>query len=163
MLLNTPMAMNYFEIFGIPASYNLDVSHLTEAYLQKQGRSHPDVGGGASDSEDSALLNVAYGTLLNPLKRAEYLLNLDGSDISATSSDDTAAKIFELREKWASLESRGERARFCGELRRRTSDLIDSLGKHEKNPEEFRKIFCELRYVDAFLEKVADGDDGGWY
>jgi molecular chaperone HscB len=160
MLLSQPAAMNYFEIFGIPVSYNVDESRLTEIYLRKQSSLHPDVAGAASNAESSALLNAAYGTLRDPIKRAEYLLALDGTDVTAVSSDEVTLRIFELQEKWTSLCSEDEKMQFCNDLRKKMSDLIGSLRRNEKNPGKFRQIFCELRFLDAFLGRVTSDDDG---
>jgi molecular chaperone HscB len=151
--------MNYYEILEIPSSYNIDESQLTEAYLRKQALFHPDAGNKKSSSKDSALLNAAYSTLLNPVKRGEYWLSLNNVDANAIHSNELTLQIFEQREKYESLVSEGDKRRFRNNLSAQISMLVSRLCENEKNPEAFQKIFCELRFINAFLDNVgADGD-----
>jgi len=86
------LTQNYFELFDLPASYELDVSELSNRYRKLQAAVHPDKFANASDLEkrlsmqQSALINEAYQTLKNPLLRARYMLQLKGVDLSNESS-----------------------------------------------------------------------------
>jgi len=86
------LTQNYFELFDLPASYELDVSDLSNRYRKLQAAVHPDKFANASDLEkrlsmqQSALVNEAYQTLKNPLLRARYMLQLKGVDLSIESS-----------------------------------------------------------------------------
>jgi molecular chaperone HscB len=74
--------VNYFQIFGFTAQFELDVNRLAELYQTLQKKVHPDKFAHASSQEQmiavkkSTLINDAYQTLKSPLKRAQYLLEL---------------------------------------------------------------------------------------
>ena len=78
--------MNYFQIFGFKAQFELDVNQLAELYQTLQKKVHPDKFAHASSQEQmiavkkSTLINDAYQTLKKPLKRAQYLLELRESE-----------------------------------------------------------------------------------
>ncbi|PSL14697.1 co-chaperone protein HscB [Marinobacterium halophilum] len=77
---------NYFEILGLPVSFDIDQAQLTERYRDLQKQVHPDRHSHQSDREQrlavqyTAYLNEALTTLKSPLKRAQYLLSLQGID-----------------------------------------------------------------------------------
>ncbi|MCC4832062.1 co-chaperone HscB [Shewanella sp. 10N.7] len=90
--------MNYFELFQITPSFDIDIANLAERYRELQRAVHPDKF--ANESEQQKLLSVqrtaqvndGYQTLKNPLRRAEHMLSLRGIDISheTTTVKDTA-------------------------------------------------------------------------
>ncbi|MBN4053529.1 Fe-S protein assembly co-chaperone HscB [Haliea sp. AH-315-K21] len=77
---------NYFEIFSLPEGFDLDLNQLTAEYKSLQAQSHPDKFSGADDAtrlqalQSSSIINDAFDTLKSPLKRAAYLLTLNGID-----------------------------------------------------------------------------------
>jgi len=78
--------VNYFQIFGFAEQFELNVHQLADLYQTLQKKVHPDKFAHASSQEQlvavkkSTLINDAYQTLKNPLKRAQYLLELRESD-----------------------------------------------------------------------------------
>jgi molecular chaperone HscB len=79
--------MNYFELFNIPVSFDVDLSVLPQTYQQLQRLTHPDKFASGSEQEKlvaiqkNAQVNDAYSVLKSPLSRAEYLLSLRGIDL----------------------------------------------------------------------------------
>jgi molecular chaperone HscB len=79
--------MNYFELFNIPVSFDVDLSVLPQTYQQLQRLTHPDKFASGSEQEKlvaiqkNAQVNDAYSILKSPLSRAEYLLSLRGIDL----------------------------------------------------------------------------------
>lgn len=78
------MTPNYFELFDLPVSFEVDLPELNRKYIGLQKRYHPDFHAGAS-SEDldtvmqsSSLLNEALQVLRDPDARMRYLLQLKG-------------------------------------------------------------------------------------
>ncbi|KPJ94133.1 MAG: hypothetical protein AMJ55_06900 [Gammaproteobacteria bacterium SG8_15] len=86
------LTQNYFEIFDLPTSYDIDLTELSTRYRKLQTAVHPDKFANASDLErrismqQSALINEAYQTLKSPLLRARYMLQLKGVDLTNESS-----------------------------------------------------------------------------
>jgi molecular chaperone HscB len=75
---------NLFGVLGIKEDYDVDIDLLNSQYLNKQLEYHPDrfIQATAKQKEEvqatSSLINNAYETLKDPLKRAVYLLKLKG-------------------------------------------------------------------------------------
>ena len=77
---------NYFELFSLPVSFQLENARLEVAYKKLQSEFHPDKAVNADDRarvqalQQTSMINDAYATLKSPLKRAAYLLKLAGID-----------------------------------------------------------------------------------
>ena len=78
------MVQNFFELFDLKKSFNLDENVLLRAYQREISRFHPDKFSTSSESDqlqalqNTALINSAYSTLKSPLNRAEYILKIEG-------------------------------------------------------------------------------------
>ncbi len=76
--------MNYFQLFALEIQFTVDLTELSTIYQTLQKKVHPDRFANASSQDKmlavkkSTLVNDAYQTLKNPLKRAQYLLELRG-------------------------------------------------------------------------------------
>jgi molecular chaperone HscB len=79
-----PVPVDYFQFFGFPRKLNLDAAALEKEFYSLSRRLHPDMSAQADSQErawsleQSSLLNDAYRTLKDPIKRTEYLLRLEG-------------------------------------------------------------------------------------
>ena len=77
---------NHFELFGLPARFDVDLAQLDTRYRELQREVHPDRFAAAPDAERrvsmqlATRVNEAYQTLKSPLKRAVYILQLRGVD-----------------------------------------------------------------------------------
>ena len=99
---------NHFELFQLPARFDVDMDALDAAYREVQGRVHPDRFVNASDAEKRVAMqwatraNEAYQTLRSPQKRAQYLCELHGVDLQTESNTampmDFLMQQMELRE-----------------------------------------------------------------
>ncbi|MEW5681063.1 MAG: co-chaperone HscB [Pseudomonadota bacterium] len=80
--------MNYFQLFNLPAQFDLDLTELGSRYLKLQKQFHPDQHSSGSERDkllavqQTANINDAYHSLKQPLLRAEHLLALRGLKIS---------------------------------------------------------------------------------
>lgn len=105
--------MNYFQLFQLPAQFDVDLTELGTRYLALQKQFHPDNFASASERDrmlavqQAANINDGYHSLKQPLLRAEHLLALRGVKISAEqrSFTDTAFLMqqMELRELLAEI------------------------------------------------------------
>ncbi|QKJ88232.1 Co-chaperone protein HscB [Paramixta manurensis] len=106
--------MDYFTLFGLPVSFELDGTLLTERFQTLQRQFHPDRFATRPERErlhalqQAATINQGYQALRQPLPRAEYLLSLQGIDINNEQHTmrDTAFLMeqLELREELESIE-----------------------------------------------------------
>ncbi len=79
--------MNHFELFGLSCQFELDGSSLSSQFRELQRRFHPDKFATASEQDrrlavqKAAQINDAYQTLSDPVRRAEYILSLNGIEL----------------------------------------------------------------------------------
>lgn len=110
--------MNYFELFNIPTSFDVDLSLLSETYQKLQRLTHPDKFASASEQDKlvaiqkNSQVNDAYSVLKTPLSRAEYILSLRGIDLQHEQQTikDTAFLMqqMEWREQLAEMDEQVE-------------------------------------------------------
>ncbi|XP_070690246.1 iron-sulfur cluster co-chaperone protein HscB [Pempheris klunzingeri] len=96
---------SYFQIMNCDYTFTLDTQRLQKRYLQLQRSLHPDNFSQKSVKEQeysesqSALVNKAYQTLLKPLSRGLYMLELEGMRIEeGTDSEADSEFLMELME-----------------------------------------------------------------
>ena len=74
--------MNYFELYELPVSFNIDAGMLKKKFYELSKRYHPDFYATESDEKQQEILelstqvNKAYTTLLDQQKRMAYVLSL---------------------------------------------------------------------------------------
>lgn len=82
------LSSNFFELFELPVSYEVDLNQVQKKYMDLQKLVHPDNFANASDAEkrlsmqQTSWINEAQTTLKDPVLRASYLLKLKGTDIN---------------------------------------------------------------------------------
>src|ERR1700733_9664768 len=90
-----PVPVNYFAFFGLPLKLNVDVAALEKDFYELSRKLHPDLNARAGSHEQewsleqSSLLNDAYRTLKEPIKRTQYLLSLEGIELEEQSKSAT--------------------------------------------------------------------------
>ena len=102
---------DYFSFFGYPnRQLNIDTTDLERKFYSFSRQFHPDFFQQSSELEKesslekSSLLNDAYRTLKDPVKRAEYIVQLEGAEIGkAQAPPDLLAEMFELNEQLEEL------------------------------------------------------------
>jgi len=107
--------VNYFQLFGLESQFNLDTNAVAQTYQTLQKAVHPDRFAHGSEQEKllsvkkSTLINDAYQTLKNPIKRAEYILVLRNVDMPSEqmsfSDNSFLMRQMELREMLADVKS----------------------------------------------------------
>jgi molecular chaperone HscB len=76
--------MLYFELFGLPVSFQLDVKQVRKRYLELSRESHPDFHSLSGEEkqaavlERSTLVTNAYNVLSDDEKRMKYILQEKG-------------------------------------------------------------------------------------
>lgn len=136
-------SQNYFELFGLNPVFDIDQAELHAAQQRLQASYHPDRHVGSSDRDRrqsvqmASLVNQAYETLRDPVKRSRYLLEINGAslpDDSATTSDTAfLMEQIELREQVDSCRQ-GEDAlerseKIASRLQQRASQMaLDFVG-----------------------------------
>ena len=105
------MNMDHFTRLGLPRRFSIDLQHLEREYLARSREFHPDFHTDASSIEqsqaerESAALNEAYVTLKDPLKRAEYLLQLLGGPSASEMKEIPQAFLMEMLDLREEIET----------------------------------------------------------
>src|ERR1700751_4008259 len=123
-----PAPVDYFTFFRLPPKLNLDVVALEKDFYDLSRRLHPDLNARAGSQEQewsleqSSLLNDAYRTLRDPIKRTQYLLKLEGVELEEQSKSAT------------------EQARATGEIKKQIvpPDLLEEVFELNMQLEELR-------------------------
>ncbi|HKC95721.1 MAG TPA: Fe-S protein assembly co-chaperone HscB [Nitrospira sp.] len=98
---------DYFTCLGFPRRLTIDSDKLEEKFYELSRAFHPDFYQNKSETERSislgnaATLNTAYRTLRDPIRRAEYLLDLEAGavkEIRTSPPADLFEEILELQE-----------------------------------------------------------------
>jgi molecular chaperone HscB len=127
---------NYFELFGLPVGFIVDGSELSTRYRELQKVVHPDRFAAAGEAsqrlslQSATLVNEAYATLKDPLKRAQYLLSLKGIELDGKEHtlNDPAFLMqqMELREALAAVADARDPYAELDRLLREIGDMIKS-------------------------------------
>ena len=145
---------NFFEIFSLPVTWQIDRSLLDTRYRNLQREFHPDRYAAKGDTEKrlavqtTALINQAYDSLKSPLKRAQYLLELahiDANQESHITSDGAfLMQQIEFREALADLR---ESSDAVSELDSMHGQVQDNYLKLQN---DFAAQHSAAQYNDAF-------------
>src|SRR5690348_17617864 len=129
---------SYFELFGLPRAFSIDMSSLEKAYRDIQSRVHPDRFALAGDAERRASLqwttrvNEAYRALKSPVQRASHLLALHGVDVAFETNtampQEFLMQQMELREALESAVAEKDSAEL-GKLQNRLAEEKENLEK----------------------------------
>lgn len=98
--------MNYFELFRLTPSFEMDETRLDQTYRRLAAQFHPDKYASASSFEQrqaimmSSTVNEAYRTLKSPTDRAAYLLKLQGIDADSPEHTSFPADFLMQQMQW---------------------------------------------------------------
>ena len=154
-----------FQLFNLPAQFDLDPAALEQTYRQLAARFHPDKTATASAFEQkqavmmSSTVNEAYRTLKNPTDRAAYLLRQQGIDADAPEHTSFAPEFLMQQMEWRETlaEARG------GQDQTALPALDKEIsGAQQELWRDLREAFRRQQYEDAaqlvrqgrFLDKL---------
>lgn len=167
--------MNHFELFGLVEGFELDTRQLADTYRQLQTQFHPDRFATAPEREQlvavqrAAQINDAYTTLKTPLRRAEYLLSLRGTDIRGEQQtlQDTSFLMQQLewRERLADLKGEADPEGAIKDFRQEIGHdhqlLMQQLTLTLAAGDDSIAADCvrKLKFVDKLLEELERFED----
>jgi molecular chaperone HscB len=166
-----------FSVLGFPRSYELDEHAVEEAFRALSRKLHPDRFARATPRErrfsleQTTLLNDAYRTLRDPVKRAEHLLALRGVKVAGEERGGAAAmpqefleQALEDREKLleAKMEGGPEAvARLAegvrGKRQEAMEEIVRALREQEPTDTQLQRtaeLLARLRYYARYLDEV---------
>jgi molecular chaperone HscB len=116
--MTADLTSSYFQLFGLPRTFDIDTAQLDSRYRELQRIVHPDRYASAGDHErrlamqQATRINEGYQTLKDPLKRGRYLLELGGfgfgDEPHTTRDPEFLMRQMELRETLGAVRAAGD-------------------------------------------------------
>ena len=173
-----PARVDYFSFFRLPPKLHLDLAPLEKEFYELSRKLHPDLNARAGSKEQewsleqSSRLNDAYRTLKDPIKRTQYLLQIEGIQLeeqskSATEQARDAGEAKKqivppnLLEEVFELNMQLEELRMQKKMGEDDPALIEEIGKHKLALEQkYEELFQELQTYwkswDGLIERDQD-------
>jgi molecular chaperone HscB len=173
-----PAPVDYFSFFGLPRKLNLDVAALEKDFYALSRKLHPDLNAGTGSQEQewsleqSSLLNDAYRTLKDPIKRTQYLLHLEGVELeeqSKTATEEARAtgatkkQIVppDLLEEVFELNMQLEELRMNKKMGDNDPALLEEIGKQKSSLEAkhealLQELQSQWKDWDSLIDRGPD-------
>lgn len=136
---------NYFDLFDMNVTFEVDKKALHERQQRLQSLFHPDRFVNADEQEkrlsvqQAAWVNEAYQTLENPVKRARYMLEVSGlelnDDTETTSDSAFLMDQMALREQLDACRDHEDPLSQCDQIE------LSLKGREQQLSDEFIEIF----------------------
>jgi len=161
---------NYFELFELPVVFDVPQEHLDTRFRSLQRFLHPDKFASEPDTQRrwsmqaASFVNEAYQTLSKPLKRASYILSLNG--ISLDEETDTQMSPMFLMEQMEMREALGDAPdasdpyaaleKISDQLRsaQRSSAADFTKAAGDENWDEARTIVRQWQFLEKLMSEV---------
>jgi molecular chaperone HscB len=161
----------YFEILELPKALSLDAADLDKRFYALSRKYHPDLYSRRPAAEQqealdrSALLNDAYRTLKDPIKRAQYVLKSEGVEAAdEPAPPELLEEMFELNEL---LEEGGELEPARLRFEAMKEEVDTKLGSEFKSWDQshdrqnllaIRGLLNRRKYITNLIEKTSVPD-----
>lgn len=172
--LNLNFHQNHFRLFGLEQTFKLDTEQLELAFRALQAQVHPDKSAHLADAEQrmamqrSTLVNEAYQTLKSPIRRARYLLQLQGVDTQEETNTVMPVDFLMVQMEWREAVEEALKVRDVGAL-----ELLESNMKVQtRELEELLAVKMDTEHDYAFaaglvrklrfMEKLAEEIDAAY-
>lgn len=144
---------NFFELFQLPISFDVDPSLLNTKQLKLLGQLHPDkfITSSAQEKDislkNSSLINKAFRVLKDPILRAEHIFLLKGIDTENQ-------KITDNQFLMEAMEWR-ENGTSTAEIKKIWESTVNELKEkfHSNLYEEALQIFLKLKFIKRFIDE----------
>ncbi|KAI4454371.1 iron-sulfur cluster co-chaperone protein hscb [Holotrichia oblita] len=158
---------NYFKVFNLDVTYDVNQKALTNSYRKMQSVLHPDKFSNKSDiekeisAEYSSLVNKAYNTLQTPIKRAIHLLSLNNETISEDNKSDNPEFLMEMMEVNEEIDEADSPEKLKS-LRERNNRMLnkcsEEVSQHFKdnNIEKAKEAIIKMKYYGTIMRRIND-------
>jgi len=171
------LTSSYFELFGLPVSFDIDTKALAERYRELQRSVHPDKFATAADAERrlsmqlATRVNEGFRTLKDPLARARYLLELKGvalDDADTRLDGGFLMQQMELRERMGAVKGTDDAEqrlhKLHDDIRQLERQLVSELSTlfADDSPQalqQARNVSRKLQFFHRLGEELAQLDD----
>lgn len=164
------LSSNFFDLFGLPVQFPVDSAVLTGSFQELQKQLHPDRFASQPAAERrwsmqaASRVNEGYQTLRNDLRRAVYLLGLNGVSVDEETDTRMAPEFLmeqmEYREALEEAElSEDPQEKLDGirsRLKKDTGKLADTFEQAAAAPdwEQARTVVRQWQFLDKLAREV---------
>jgi molecular chaperone HscB len=169
---------DYYTLLGIHRKLRLNTAELQQRFYELSRQLHPDRFMRKSEAERqysldaSSILNDAYRTLKDPVKRAQYVLSQEGFEIGEQRSKEVPPElleeVFELNMALEEMRSGDYSARpqlesakdnFSNMLSEADGQLETQFTKYDESPDretltKIRGTLNRRKYIQNLLDEV---------
>lgn len=162
-----PGQVDHYQRLGLGRTFDIDEAGLDRHYFDLQRQLHPDRFATKSSQEkmlsmqQATCLNEAYEILKDPLRRADYLVHLQGAGVLTEGCDlvnDTALLMesMEMREALAEAETPEAINEIIKRARKDIQECIADLSHvfAEDKLEEACHLTTRLKYLRKLLDET---------
>jgi molecular chaperone HscB len=156
--------MNYFELFEIPVSLNVDKSVLSKKYFELQKRYHPDFYTQSDENDQadalelSSTINKALKVLKNQDETIQYVLTLKGLLEENEKYQLPPVFLMDMMELNENLSegSSDEIATIENNLYQEVKDIIDGYSGATTTEEllKVKEYYFKKKYLQRILERL---------
>ncbi len=164
------LSSNFFELFELPVSYDVNLNQVQKKYMDLQKQVHPDKFANASDQEkrlsmqQTSWINEAQATLKDPVLRAIYLLKIKGTDINLENETTMDAAFLmqqlEMRERLEHIKQEGDPLAaldsMAKELKTSTQDMMDAFSEayQAEQIDDAREWIRKLQFMQKAKKEI---------
>ncbi|XP_077996342.1 iron-sulfur cluster co-chaperone protein HscB-like [Glandiceps talaboti] len=159
--------LTHFELMDCEPSFDVDIERLTQKYRDLQRQIHPDRFSVKTEEEQgyslivSSAVNKAYKTLLKPLSRGLYMLELKGMSIEEDDSvvdKEFLFEIMEMNEQIADTQNTKDLLQLEEVNRGRLDQLVQSLSNAFRNDNyvKAKEILRKMKYFVNIEDKIKE-------
>jgi len=164
------LSSNFFELFEVPAAYEVDLDLIQQRYRDLQKAVHPDKFVNGSDQEkrismqQTSWINEAFNTLRQPVERAIYLLKLKGVDLNLE-NETTMDAVFlmeqmEMREALSEVRSNDDplaslddfSAQLKNKMKHMTESFSEVYGKDQLD--DAKELIRKMQFLQKAKNEV---------
>lgn len=162
-----PAAVCHFQRLGLEISFDVDVVRLDQLYFDLQRQLHPDrfasktVKEKALSQQQATALNDAYETLKDPLRRADYMVHLQGVDVvpegcNLVHDQSILMEAMDMRERLEAVQTTADLNVLAKSTKRENDKVIDQLSKAfgGGDVEAASKLTTRLKYLQKMMGEV---------
>ena len=164
------LTSNFFELFELPVSYDVDLDKVQQGYMALQKQVHPDKFANASELEKrmsmqrTSWLNEAQITLKDPVLRAIYLLKLKGYDVNFENETTMDAGFLmqqlEMRERLQDIRKENDPLAvldvIAGDVKASAEDLMKRIAEcYQQNKiDDVRELIRKLQFTQKAKNEI---------
>ncbi len=162
-----PAGVDHFVRLGMAVDFDVDISALDGIYFELQRTLHPDRFATSTAKEkaysqaQATAINDAYETIKDPLKRADYIINIKGVNVmpdgcNLVNDPSILMEAMEVREKLAAAENISDVDAVANQAREEMKDIVAgiSLAFRGDDIEGACQLTTRLKYLTKLLDEV---------